>query len=142
MTDRPSHPVLAVSACLTDGEQVLLVERGRPPLAGRLSLPGGRVRLGERLEAAARREIEEETGLVPAALHFVTVHEVIDPRIHAVIHVFAGPLGDTAPIAGDDAAAVRIMPHSEIAAAEARGETTADLAEIIARAMAAGTVAP
>ncbi len=44
-------------------ESVLLVERGREPLKGFWSLPGGLVETGEKLDAAVRREIFEETGL-------------------------------------------------------------------------------
>jgi 8-oxo-dGTP diphosphatase len=42
---------------------VLLVKRGKPPLEGYWSLPGGVLEIGERLEEGVRREILEETGL-------------------------------------------------------------------------------
>ena len=61
------HPapciVVAVGAIVTDGERVLLIQRGHPPGQGLWSIPGGRVELGETLHAALRREIQEECGL-------------------------------------------------------------------------------
>jgi len=60
----PLLPVCAVGAVIFQGKRVLLVRRGKPPSQGKWSLPGGRVRLGETLEAAIIRETKEETHLV------------------------------------------------------------------------------
>ncbi len=43
--------------------QVLLIQRDLPPFEGDWALPGGFVRLEESLEEAARRELQEETGI-------------------------------------------------------------------------------
>lgn len=59
----PDRPVVAVGVLLLDGDHVLLVRRGSPPQIGRWTVPGGKVELGEKLEAAALRELYEETGL-------------------------------------------------------------------------------
>jgi ADP-ribose pyrophosphatase YjhB (NUDIX family) len=56
---------------------VLLVERGKPPLKGFWSLPGGAVETGERLEEGVRREVLEETGLVVKPVRLFTIFERI-----------------------------------------------------------------
>jgi 8-oxo-dGTP diphosphatase len=59
----PQHPQLAVSAAIFRDDKILLVRRARSPAKGFYSLPGGRVEFGESLQAALRREVDEETGL-------------------------------------------------------------------------------
>lgn len=48
---------------LIERGRVLLIRRGKPPLRGRWSLPGGTVEAGETLRQALRREMREETAL-------------------------------------------------------------------------------
>jgi 8-oxo-dGTP diphosphatase len=59
----PSHPRVGVGAVILDGRRVLLVKRGCQPSAGKWSLPGGLVDLGETTVEAIAREVAEECGL-------------------------------------------------------------------------------
>jgi 8-oxo-dGTP diphosphatase len=73
----PARPLLGVGALIFEDNRILLVERGKAPLAGYWSLPGGLVETGERLEAAIVREVFEETGLRVRAEAIATVFERI-----------------------------------------------------------------
>jgi len=73
----PARPLLGVGALIFREGSILLVERGREPLKGYWSLPGGLVETGERLEDAIRREVLEETGLEVQPVALVEVFERI-----------------------------------------------------------------
>lgn len=62
--DRPSVTVDVVIFTLIDTSlHVLLVQRRNWPHEGQWAIPGGFVEMSESLDEAARRELEEETGL-------------------------------------------------------------------------------
>jgi 8-oxo-dGTP diphosphatase len=60
----PRRPLVGVGAILLDGDRILMAQRGKQPLKGWWSLPGGALEIGESLADAVRREVREETGLV------------------------------------------------------------------------------
>jgi len=59
----PERPIVGVGAVIVEDGKVVIVKRRYEPLAGRWSLPGGALELGETLETAVAREMREETGL-------------------------------------------------------------------------------
>lgn len=69
-----------------EGLKLLLIERGLEPFKGRWALPGGFVRVDEELEAAARRELHEETGISEVVLEQFHAFGCInrDPRERVV----------------------------------------------------------
>lgn len=71
----PERPVVGVGAVVVDEGRIVLVRRRFEPLAGRWSLPGGALEVGETLETGVAREILEETGL---AVRVGPVIEVFD----------------------------------------------------------------
>jgi len=61
------------------GADVLLIKRGKPPKQGEWSIPGGHIEFGEQAEAAALRELKEETGVEAELCGLVDVVDGIFP---------------------------------------------------------------
>lgn len=128
MPPYPTHPHIGIGIILFRGDDVLLIRRGRPPGAGRWSLPGGKQELGETAEAAARRELREETGLGCGALTMVAHADSItydaDGRIeyHYTILDFAGRYEGGEAIPGDDASACVWASPEELGGYDLWGE--------------------
>lgn len=117
--DGQSHPLVVVGAIATDDDgRLLVVRRRNPPGAGRWTVPGGRVELGEHLTDAVAREVAEETGLEVEVGPVIGVFEILADELHAVsidhrVHAVGGQLS-----AGDDATDVAWMSRSELEAAD------------------------
>ena len=95
----PRAPVVAVAAAIVDDGRILLVRRASEPGRGRWSLPGGVVRLGERLGEAVVREVIEETNLLIEVVRPIDIVETIikdeDGRIryhYVIIDYLARPV--------------------------------------------------
>jgi len=74
----PGHPQVGVGGVVVADGRVLLIRRGKAPLLGRWSIPGGTVESGETLEQALVREMAEETGLDVVPVQLLTVFDRID----------------------------------------------------------------
>lgn len=100
-------PSITVDCVVFDGpDRLLLIRRRNPPFAGQFALPGGFVDYGETTEAAAGRELLEETGLQAKDLRLIGVYSnpKRDPRGHTISIAYLVVIEDGTPTAADDAA--------------------------------------
>src|SRR5438477_7365051 len=75
----PAQPLVGVGAIIVEAGRVLLIKRGKAPLLGEWSIPGGMLEVGETLRQGAEREALEETGLVVHATELLGVFERVVP---------------------------------------------------------------
>jgi 8-oxo-dGTP diphosphatase len=118
----PAAPIVGVGAVVVDAGRVLLVQRGREPLKGKWSLPGGMLEVGESLHQGVVREVEEETGLKVEPIELVElldriVRDETDAgeriRFHYVIADYLCRVVGGALKAASDAEAVRWVERAE-----------------------------
>jgi len=84
----PAAPSVGVGGVVVRDGRVLLIRRGKEPLLGRWVVPGGTVELGETLQEALVREMEEETGLLVEPLDVLTVFDRIQREGGRVVYHF------------------------------------------------------
>lgn len=111
-------PVAAAGVVCLRGDEVLLIRRGTAPRLGEWSLPGGRIAWGETAEAAALRELREETAVEARLLGLLDVVDGMftdggEVTAHYVLIDYAAEWLAGEPAAGDDAADARFWPLRE-----------------------------
>uniref|UniRef100_B8HUD5 NUDIX hydrolase n=1 Tax=Cyanothece sp. (strain PCC 7425 / ATCC 29141) TaxID=395961 RepID=B8HUD5_CYAP4 len=118
---RPALTVDCVVFGLDDTDlKILLIQRDQPPYVGEWALPGGFVQMEESLETAARRELEEETGLSKLFLEqlYTFGEPGRDPRDRVVTVAYYAlvNLQEHAVQAATDARAAQWFPVAELPA--------------------------
>jgi 8-oxo-dGTP diphosphatase len=114
----PEAPRVGVGAVVVHEGRVLLVQRGREPLKGHWSLPGGLVEVGESLQKAIVREVQEETGLIVESIELIELLDRIHRdgdrvRYHYVIADYLCRVTGGTLKAASDADAVRWVERAE-----------------------------
>jgi ADP-ribose pyrophosphatase YjhB (NUDIX family) len=113
----PQRPVLGIGALIFERGRILLVERGKEPLKGYWSLPGGVLEIGETLEQGIIREVREETGLEVEPLKMLEIFERIirdsqgAPEYHYVLIDYVCRVTGGSLRAADDASRVAWVPR-------------------------------
>jgi 8-oxo-dGTP diphosphatase len=113
-------PIPAVIAVVIHEGRALLVRRANPPDAGLWGFPGGKIEHGETVNAAATRELLEETGIRGEALDVITALDVLvrSDRGEVVQHYILIAVRcrwlSGLPVAGDDALEARWFPIEDL----------------------------
>jgi ADP-ribose pyrophosphatase YjhB (NUDIX family) len=132
-----SQPLVGVGAIIVREQRVALIRRGKPPLMGEWSIPGGMLELGETLRQGAEREAKEETGLEVRAGEMLGVFERIVPdaesrtQYHYVLIDFLCEAISGDLCAGHDAAEARWFVLDEVL----RLPLAQDTSEVIRRGL-------
>jgi ADP-ribose pyrophosphatase YjhB (NUDIX family) len=116
----PQRPIIGVGAILLQRDRILMAQRGKEPLKGSWSLPGGALETGESLADGVRREVREETGLDIRPLGVLEIFERImrdasgAPEYHYVLIDYVCRIvgGTLAP--GDDVCAVEWVRRRDL----------------------------
>jgi 8-oxo-dGTP diphosphatase len=117
--DYPRPAVTADMVVVTRDKRrrVMLIRRKHDPFAGKWALPGGFIEMDETLEASARRELLEETGLEVGEVEQLGTFG--DPgrdprgRTISVAYLARVDAADLRPVAADDAAEVAWHPLNQ-----------------------------
>jgi mutator protein MutT len=132
----PKRPLVGVGAIIFQRDRILMAQRGKQPLAGWWSLPGGALETGESLHDAVCREVLEETGLEIRPVKLFEVFERIirdpagAPEYHYVLIDYLCRVtgGELRP--GDDVCRVQWVRRPDLAALQ----ITEGTLEVIERA--------
>ena len=129
MTTESADPSVGVGVVVTRNREILLIKRARDPNRGLWAVPGGKVRAGERLREAARREALEETGLEVEVGEAIWVGEIISADGHLVLIDFAATVTGGSLSPGDDAEAAEWVHRDRLG----RYALTPTMVELIER---------
>jgi 8-oxo-dGTP diphosphatase len=140
----PERPIVGVGAVIVKAGRLLLVKRRYEPLAGRWSIPGGTLELGETLETGVAREMREETGLEVEVGPVIEVFDRIildtDKRVRyhfVLVDYLCWPIGGLLQAGSDVDEAVMVDPASLD-----QFDLTEKAREVIARALELDREAP
>jgi 8-oxo-dGTP diphosphatase len=114
------RPSVTVDACVfgvdSGALKLLLIRRAAAPFKGEWALPGGFVQMGESLDDAARRELQEETGVTPSYMEqlYTFGEPKRDPRGRVISIAYLALVKLTEAVAASDADDARWFAVDEL----------------------------
>ena len=117
----PKRPMVGVGAILFRRDRILMAQRGKEPLKGWWSLPGGALEIGESLHQGVCREVREETGLEVEPVRMFEIFERIirddagTPEYHYVLIDYVCRVTGGSLFPGDDVCAVEWVRRQDLA---------------------------
>ncbi len=105
-------PKVATGVVFSVNGGILLVRRAIEPSYGKWVFPGGYVDRGETLEAAAVREVKEESGLDVRLRHLLGAYSY--PGNAVILIVFAGEVTGGSLQMDDESLEIRTFPPAQI----------------------------
>jgi len=142
----PKRPLVGVGALIFQDRRILMAQRGKEPLKGWWSLPGGALETGELLADAVRREVREETGLEIEPLRVFEIFERIirddagAPEYHYVLIDYVCRVSGGTLCAGDDVCRVEWMERGALSALQITEGTLAVIHRAFDASLGATTV--
>ncbi|MEM0085343.1 MAG: NUDIX hydrolase [Candidatus Methanomethylicia archaeon] len=127
------YPIVGVGGILIENGRILLIKRAAEPNKGLWTIPGGKVKLGENIKDALKREILEETKLEVEVLDLEDIYELIikdDEKVkyHYIILDYRVKRISGEPMPSTDALDVKWFSKKELENIETT-ETTKKLLE-------------
>ena len=116
----PSRPMVGVGVLVVDADRYLLIRRAADPDKGLWAIPGGLVKIGEKVKQAAVREVREETGLeveldrILAVIDKIVRDELGKIRYHFVIVDYEARVVGGSLQASSDALEARWVKRAEL----------------------------
>ena len=112
--------MVGVGAILFRRDRILMAQRGKEPLNGWWSLPGGALEIGESLHDGVCREVREETGLEVTPVRMFEIFERIirddsgAPEYHYVLIDYICRVTGGKLFPGDDVCAVEWVRRRDL----------------------------
>jgi 8-oxo-dGTP diphosphatase len=125
------RPIAGAGIVVVRDDEILLIQRGKPPFKGEWSIPGGKIEHGETAAETALRELKEETGVEAEIIGLIDVVDSIGARQgegdwHFLLIDYAARWTAGEPVADGDVADAKFLPLEE-AVALTRWDKTRDV---------------